>query len=450
MSKIVRSSKFSNVFGAVAKKEDVYDELKITRSSWDSNFIACSTTMFAVCWEAAGGGSFAVVPFSKTGKWSASWPLYTGHKAAVIDLDFNPFNDNMVASASEDATVKIWVVPEGGLADSASHVTTYAQNLVGHKRKLCNVKFHPTANNVLASGSTDTLVKLWDIEKGDSILDFDGHTDLINSIDWNANGSLIASSCKDKKIRVADPRKKGSVLEALAHDGVKGSRICFLPNNRLFSVGFTKNSEREYCLWDERKMDGPLTRVGLDSASGLIMPFFDPDTSMLYLAGKGDGNIRYYEVVDEAPYIHYLTEFKSNTPQRGLCFVPKRAMNISECEVARGLKLGVKTVEPISFQVPRKGTDVFQEDLYPDCFSGDASETASDYFSGKNADVKKVSLSVGFVAKPKSTAVSFEVKEEKVLSEKELRDEVDKLQKRVSYLESEIAKKDAHIKELTK
>lgn len=35
----------------------------------------------------------------------------------------------------------------------------------------------------------------------------------------------------------------------------------------------------------------------------------------LYLAGKGDGSIRYYEIVDEAPYIHYLNQFLSGHPQ---------------------------------------------------------------------------------------------------------------------------------------
>jgi len=177
------------------------------------------------------------------------------------------------------------------------------------------------------------------------------------------------------------------------------------------------------------------------------MPFFDIDNNILYLGGKGDGNIRYYEVVDEAPYIHYLTEFKTNTPQRGLCLVPKRALSVSECEIARILKLGVKTIEPISFQVPRK-SDVFQDDLYPDCFSGDPSLSASEWIGGKDADPKTVSLSVGFVAKPKSSSFVPEVKEEKVLSEKELKDEVEKLTKRVSYLEAELVKRDIRVKEL--
>lgn len=35
----------------------------------------------------------------------------------------------------------------------------------------------------------------------------------------------------------------------------------------------------------------------------------------VYLAGKGDGNIRYYEVVDDAPYVHFLNQFLSGNPQ---------------------------------------------------------------------------------------------------------------------------------------
>lgn len=34
------------------------------------------------------------------------------------------------------------------------------------------------------------------------------HPDVIYSVCWNRNGSLIATTCKDKSIRVIDPRKE--------------------------------------------------------------------------------------------------------------------------------------------------------------------------------------------------------------------------------------------------
>jgi len=446
MSKVVRSSKYRHVFGTVAKKEDCYDDLRITRTAWDSNYITANPSYFAVIWEAGGGGALAVIPWSKShkGKVDAKLPLIAGHKGAVLDIDFNPFNDNLIASVSEDCTGKIWGIPEGGLKE---HLNEPLQTLTGHRRKVGTVQFNLVANNLVATSSADFSVKVWDIEKGKDICSSDGqHTDIIQSVDWNTNGSLLASSAKDKKIRIIDPRQKTVVSEAEAHPGVKGSRVCWL-GSRLFSCGFSKTSEREFALWDPREFKEPVLKQNVDTSSGLLMPFFDRDTNVLFLAGKGDGNIRYYEVVDEAPYIHYLTEFKSSTPQRGMGMLPKRAVNVSDCEIVRMLKLGTKTMEPISFQVPRK-SDLFQADIFPACFAGEPALSTEQWMAGDNSEAKTVSLENGFVKKEAAAFNPVAVQEEKQLSDKELKEEYEKLQKRVAYLESELIKRDAKIKEL--
>jgi len=153
--------------------------------------------------------------------------------------------------------------------------------------------------------------------------------------------------------------------------------------------------------------------------------------------------------VDDAPYIHYLNEFKSASPQRGMAMLPKRGISVSDNEIVRMTKLGVKLMEPISFQVPRK-SDMFQDDLFPDCYAGEYSLTSDEWISGKNAEQKLRSLSPGFVQKKMTNDFNPEKQvEEKPLSEKELKDEVEKLTKRVAYLESELVKKDAKIKELS-
>jgi coronin-1B/1C/6 len=128
--------------------------------------------------------------------------------------------------------------------------------------------------------------------------------------------------------------------------------------------------------------------------------------------------------------------------------LPKRAVNVSECEIVRMLKVGTKTVEPIAFNVPRK-SDLFQDDIFPDCYAGEPALSASEWLGGSNAEPKTVSLQGGFVKKDKPQSINFEkVAEAKPLSEKELKEEVEKLTKRVSYLESELIKRDARIKEL--
>ncbi|EGC32108.1 actin binding protein [Dictyostelium purpureum] len=445
MSRVVRSSKYRHVFGTQAKKEECYQNLKVTKSAWDSNYIAANTKYFGVIWDAGGGGSFAVVPYEAQGKISqTSVPLFNGHKNAVLDIAFHSFNENLVASVSEDCSTCIWGIPEGGLTES---ISTPLQTLTGHKRKVGTCSFNPVADNVLVTSSGDFLVKTWDVEQGSCLNTIEGHSDIILSVEWNGNGSQLVTTCKDKKARVFDPRSNSISLEVVAHQGVKNSRAIFV-KDKVVTVGFSKTSERELNMWDPRNFAEPITHLNIDSASGLLMPFYDPDNSILYMAGKGDGNIRYYEVVDESPYLHFLSEFKTATPQRGLCFVPKRALQINECEIARALKVTTNSVEPIAFKVPRK-SDIFQDDIFPDTYAGEPSLTAEQWASGQNAEPKTISLANGFVAKKPTTEFKPVVKvQEGPKNEKELREEYEKLKTRVAYLESEIVKRDARIKEL--
>jgi len=75
-------------------------------------------------------------------------PLVAGHKAAVLDIHFCPHNDDVIASGSEDCTVKVWQIPEGGLREN---LTEPVVNLVAHQRRVGLIVWHPTAQNVLLS-----------------------------------------------------------------------------------------------------------------------------------------------------------------------------------------------------------------------------------------------------------------------------------------------------------
>merc|ERR1712137_554135 len=409
MSRIVRSSKYRHVFGTAEKRENCFDGVKVSGGAWDSNKVAAGNSFVAAIWEAGGGGSFAVLGNDQTGK-LGEIPLVTGHKGKVLDVAFSRFNDNLVASVSEDGN-----------------------------------------GRVLATPSTDYTVKVWDIEKGEAKNTVSGHSDIIQSVDWNYDGSLIATTSKDKKIRVLDPRQGAVTSEAAGHPGVKGSRCIWLgERGTIFNVGFSRSSDRTYSILDPRKLDTPIVSANIDTSSGILMPFYDNDTGLLFLAGKGDGNIRYFEIDDEKPWIHYVSDYKSNTPQLGMAMRPKTACDVSSCEVVGMIKACKNVLEPIHFCVPRK-SELFQDDIFPDTPGTDASMSADEWFGGANKPPVKVSLEGGFVAKEKpefKPSAVKEVKEEKPKTEAEWRSEVTALTKRVAYLEAEIAKKDARIKEL--
>lgn len=451
MSRFVRASKFRHIFGTAAKRELCYDNVKVSRSAHDSNIIKVNPLFMAINWESGGGGAFAVVPLDQVGKLPINQPLFNGHTGAVLDTDFNPFNDYVIVSASEDCTIKIWNIPEGGLLE---HCATPAGTLTGHGKKVGQVLFHPTAENILASASFDLTVKIWDIEKGTEVIQLEGHLDFVQCMSWNWEGNLLATTSKDKKLRVWDVRAKKCVSEAEPHQGVKGSRVTWLgDSDRLVTTGFSRTSDRQIAIYDSKNMEVPLKAENLDTSSGLLMPFYDNDTKILYVAGKGDGNIRAFEMVEEDPFMYSVSEYKSSEPQRGLAFMAKRGVNVNEVEISRGYKLTTGGVEPISFKVPRKA-DNFQADLFPDTCSGEAVMSADEWLGGKTAKPKLVSLENGFV--PPTAKKEFKSDAPANVdsgmavptSEKEYQDAYHKLRKENDKMKNEISQKDVKIRQL--
>jgi len=64
-SQFVRASKYRHVFGQGAKRDQCYDNIRITKSSWDSTFCSVNPKYLAVITEAAGGGAFLVLSLEK-------------------------------------------------------------------------------------------------------------------------------------------------------------------------------------------------------------------------------------------------------------------------------------------------------------------------------------------------------------------------------------------------
>ena len=131
---------------------------------------------------------------------------------------------------------------------------------------------------------------------------------------------------------------------------------------KIISAGFSKGSERQFSIWDTRNFSSPLTSITLDTASGVVTPYYDEGTSILYLLGKGDGTITYFEIVDEAPYAHFLSKFQTAEPQVGVAVLPKRMCDVKKVQLARMLKLTTKNVQPLAFSVPRTRVSLFDFD----------------------------------------------------------------------------------------
>ncbi|KAJ7309102.1 hypothetical protein JRQ81_008427 [Phrynocephalus forsythii] len=393
--RVVRQSKFRHVFGQPVKADQMYEDIRVSKVTWDSSFCAVNPKFLAIIVESGGGGAFMVLPLNKTGRVDKNVPLVAGHTAPVLDIDWCPHNDNVIASASEDTTVMVWQIPD---YLPVRNMTEPVVTLEGHSKRVGIITWHPTARNILLSAGCDNVIILWNVGTGEALLTVDDlHNDLIYNVCWNHNGSLFVTTCKDKHLRIIDPRQHLVVAEKFKpHEGSRPVRAIFMADGKVFTTGFSKMSERQLALWDLKNFEEPIALQEMDTSNGVLLPFYDPDSSIVYLCGKGDSSIRYFEITEEAPYVHYLNTFSSKEPQRGMGFMPKRGLDVSKCEIARFYKLHERKCEPIVMTVPRK-SDLFQDDLYPDTPGPEPALEADEWLSGKDAEPILISLRDGYI-----------------------------------------------------
>ena len=71
-------------------------------------------------------------------------------------------------------------------------------------KRLLSVDWHPTASGVVYTASADKEVALWDLEAGGSEITRlpSVHKGLFTNGSWNYDGSLLATCCKDKFLRI--------------------------------------------------------------------------------------------------------------------------------------------------------------------------------------------------------------------------------------------------------
>ncbi|PWN38173.1 putative CRN1 [Meira miltonrushii] len=414
MSRFVRPSKYRHVYGTAAKKEGCLDNVKVSNNAWDTNLVSTNGRYVALNWNASGGGAFAVMPVDRPGKFPDIYPLCRGHTATVLDTAWSPFHEDIVVSGSDDGTLGIWKIDssmfaildmtekEREKAGDVKDIAPLARINTG-TRKVGQIVFHPTASGLVAVSTGDHQVRIYDITSiieggsdGSNIQPSSvmaGPRDSIQSFDFDYSGDRLAVTSRDKQFRIYDARKGGEpIAQAPGHEGVKGARVIWCgDSDRLITTGFTRTSDRQMFLWNSSDLSKPVKSLTLDTSSGVVMPFWS-DNQVIFLAGKGDGNVRYYEL--EGDELYELAEYKSTEPQRGMTFVPRRTVNANDNEIGKAFKVTGNLIQPISFQVPRRAEN-FQSDIFPPAASIVPALTGAEFFSGKRATPNLISLENG-------------------------------------------------------
>ncbi|XP_033210325.1 coronin-7 isoform X2 [Belonocnema kinseyi] len=383
-----KASKYKNAAPIVPKPEACIRDIFVGSYQTYGNNIAASAAFMAFNVD-HNGSSLAVLPLEDCGRKSKTMPLLHAHTDTVTDMDFSPFHDGLLATGSQDCLVKLWYIPESGLEESLCNPDcTFSHR----QRRVEVVRWHPTAEHLLTTVSYTNL-SLWDIVSQKDLFSTNEHTDVIQSVSWKQDGTILATSCKDKQVRIIDPRAPKNIINSSpSHQSIKDSRIVWLGNGeRILTTGFDSARLRQVYIRDLRNLSDPIKTLELDCSTGILMPLYDPDTNMLFLAGKGDTTIIYMEVTEKDPYLVEGLRH-SGEQTKGVSLVPKRALNVMQAEVNRVLQLTSNMVIPIMYQVPRKTYRDFHADIYPDTAGCVSNNTAAAWIKGQDEPVPKMSL----------------------------------------------------------
>ena len=157
-----------------------------------------------------------------------------GH--GVHSVAFSPVDATLLATGSWDGTVKLWdVVTERDIA-----------TLKGHTGPVSSVAFS-SDGSTLATGSWDRTVKLWDVETERNIATLKEHTAGITSVAFSSDGSTLATGSWDRTVKLWDVATRQNIATLKGHTGPVTSVAFSSDGSTLATTGLW---DRTVKLWN--------------------------------------------------------------------------------------------------------------------------------------------------------------------------------------------------------
>jgi WD40 repeat protein len=223
-----------------------------------------------------------------------------GHTGWIWAVTFSP-DGKTLASCSHDSLIRLWDVQSIDFersnpanlaeADDSSHLpVTCLNTLRGHSRRAWTIAFSPDGQ-LLASGSDDQTIRLWNAHSGTCLVVLQGHTGGVTSVRFSPNGQILASGSEDSSIRLWSV-DRGTTLKTLQGHTRWVRTVAFSPDGQTLATG---SDDRTVRLWEVKT---GTCRQTLPGHTGWVTSLsFSPNGQTL-ASGSEDASVRLWSVQD--------------------------------------------------------------------------------------------------------------------------------------------------------
>ena len=239
--------------------------------------------------------------------------MLKGNEQDIYSLKFTA-NGKKLVSGSGDKTVRVWDVsklledPDAFKIEDDANEVKFQEKIFKLDDGVTTVAISPDSS-ILAAGSLDRTIRLWDIQSGQLIDRLDsenelgtGHKDSVYSIAFTHDGKQLVSGSLDRSIKLWDLKTKSS-------DANKSKCVVTYTGHRDFVLSvatsnddrfvFSGSKDRGIIVWDKESGNPLLMLQGhKNSVIGVAVAGGAPlgeEWSGVFATGSGDCNARIWK-----------------------------------------------------------------------------------------------------------------------------------------------------------
>ncbi|MCB9502421.1 MAG: TIR domain-containing protein, partial [Deferribacteres bacterium] len=203
--------------------------------------------------------------------------LLKGHTYTVYSVAFSS-DRNTIASASADNTVRLW--------DANNHKEIVL--LIGHTNWVRAVAFSSDGNTIV-SASSDNTVRLWDANNHKEIARLNGHTKAISSVVFSSSGNTVASASDDQTIRFWNTKTHKEIAQLKGHNNTVRA-VAFSNNGNTIASASDDHTIR---LWNLKRKN-EIVQLNGHTKAVLSVAFSNDENTII--SASDDKTIRLWDV----------------------------------------------------------------------------------------------------------------------------------------------------------